>query len=154
MFLFKASGKTYRRVARGAVHAFPHPPSDANADEVVFLSKNREDCRLGERQIRFAARIRDIRPARPSELESLFPGVSAEERWKSVIRLYCVREIQNPFDLAQIKRFNAKHYSTVQGFARVRPDDARPLLEFLAQTNPQLILDMLNAEGPEDDLDL
>jgi hypothetical protein len=154
MYLFKASGKTYKRVAKGAVHAFPFPPTEANPDEFVLLSKNREDCRLGEKQIRFAARIRDVRPARPSELENLFPGVSAEQRWRSVIRLYNVCEFQRPFDLSQIAAFGAKHYRTVQGFARIREPDSKALVSFLIRTNPQMIIAMLDAEAPDDDPDI
>lgn len=154
MYLFKASGKTYRRVVKGAVHAFPHSPTSANLHEVVFLAKNRQDCRPGEQQIRFTARIRQIRRARPAELETLFPSVGAEERWTSVIRLYNVRALDQPFELAQVKNLDAKHYRTVQGFARFKESDAEALITFLIKTNHQFLLDMANAEGPDEELDL
>lgn len=154
MYLFKASGKTYKQVVKGAVHAFPHSPTSANLHEVVFLAKNRQDCRLGEQQIRFTARIRQIRPARPSELETQFPSVGADSRWTSVIRLYNVRRLEQPFDLAHVKNLNEKHYRTVQGFARFKESDAKALITFLIRTNHQTLLDILNAEGPDEDLDL
>lgn len=154
MFLFKASGKTYRRVALGAVHAFPHSPAEANEGELVLLSKNREDCRPSEKQIRFTARIRDIREARPTELEKLFPAVGAEVRWKSAIRLYSVCELAQPFDLNEIDGLNAKHYRTVQGFSRLGESDMAALFTFLVATNPKLIIDMLNAEEPDNTADM
>lgn len=154
MFLFKASGKTYRRVALGAVHAFPHSPSEANRDELVLLSKNRADCRPSEKQIRFAAKIRDVRDARPAELEQLFPGVGADERWKSAIRLYNVCELERPFDLNEVTGFNAKHFRPVQGFSRLRESDMAALFQFLVATNPKLIIDMLNAEAPDEGAEL
>lgn len=51
MFLFKASGATYRKVVERGVHAFPYSPVEVNGDELVLLSKNRKDCALLEKQV-------------------------------------------------------------------------------------------------------
>lgn len=154
MFLFKASGKTYMRVVRRGTHAFAHSPTEVNRDELVLLSKNREDCRPGEHQIQFVGKIDEVRLASPSELDEFFPGVDAAERWQYAIRLYNVFPVPAPFDLAHVPGLNEVHYRTVQGFSRLSDDDQAALVTFLISTNPQLVLDILNAEGPPGDLEL
>lgn len=151
MFLFKASGKTYMRVVRRGTHAFAHAPTEVNRDELVLLSKNREDCRPGERQIRFVGKIHEVRVALPSELDHFFPGMDAAKRWQYTIRLYNVFPVPEPFDLAQVPGLDAVHFRTVQGFSRLSHNDQAALVSFLISTNPQLVIDILNAEGPPDD---
>src|SRR4051812_3064165 len=118
MFLFKASGDTYRAVVRHQLHAFAYSPHDPHNDEVVLLSKNREDCANLEKQVQHLARIQHIRPARGDELDRYFHGVGASARWKHVVKLYWVRPLVRQFNLHNVKDFNATHYNTVQGFAK------------------------------------
>jgi hypothetical protein len=58
MRLFKSSGDTYRRVTAIQQHALNGVPQDVQRGELVLLSKNREDCGVGERQIQYLAKRR------------------------------------------------------------------------------------------------
>lgn len=80
MFLFKASGGTYRKVIKQTLHAFPHSPSEVKGDEFVLLSKNRQDCTLSEKQIQYVAKLVGIRSATAEERDRFFPNVDASER--------------------------------------------------------------------------
>ncbi len=150
MFLFKASGATYHRVRRQAVHAFPVSPAEVHGDEFVLLSKNREDCRDPEKQVQYVAKLLQVRPASSAELEEFFPGVEAGKRWRYAAELYWVRQLPKPFNLSAIPGFDARHYSTVQGFAKLSEPDALALLHYLQATNSTLLLDIVNsAERPD-----
>lgn len=61
MFLFKASGRTYLRVVKRSLHAFPNRPQKVEVGQLVLLSKNREDCTPSEAQIQYVAKILDVR---------------------------------------------------------------------------------------------
>lgn len=152
MFLFKASGSTYRNVIKEGVHAFQYAPSEVNGDELVILSKNKEDCTLLERQVQAVAKLYKVRAAADDELEKFFPGVEASARWTHLIELYWMRPLPVPFNLAGIKGFNAKRYNTVQGFARLDHGDDLALVQHLVRTNPAILLDIVNnAEPPDPD---
>ena len=152
MFLFKASGKTYARVKKHAVHAFPFGPHEAPSGQFVLLSKNREDCRPTERQIQCAAKLLRVRPATPAELDERFPGVGAGQRWRFAVELYWMRPLEEPFNLSQVRGIKARRYDAVQGFARIDDVDEQALLKHLIRTNPRVILDFINnAEQPKTD---
>lgn len=151
MYLFKSSGTTYRRVVKQAAHAYGSMPRLASPDEFVLLSKNKEDCALTEKQVQYAAKILNFREATPSELDAMYPGVAAGERFRYVADLYWVRPLDEPFNLSQVRGLNEKHYRTVQGFAQFSTEDAQALLDFLSRTNAAVLLDFLgNAERPSD----
>jgi hypothetical protein len=152
MYLYKASGSTYRRVIRQEVHAFPYSPAEVSEDEFILLSKNREDCAMLEKQVQYAAKLHSVRPATSTELDGWFPGVAAGDRWRFAMRLYWVRAFQRPFNLAEVPDLTAQRYSTVQGFAKLDPAGELAMLRYLISTNADLILDVINnAERPEPD---
>jgi len=153
MFLFKASGATYRKVIRHRIHAFPYAPVEVNGDELVLLSKNREDCTMMEKQVQSVAKLHKVRRATAAELEQFFPGVGAAERWKYAVNLYWVRPLPAPFNLRAVSGFNAKRYNPVQGFARLDTGDDLALVRHLARTNPDVLLDLINNAQPPDDAD-
>lgn len=144
MFLFKASGSTYTKVLDQGVHAFQYSPAEVNGDELILLSKNKKDCSLLERQVQAVAKLDQVRPATPSELDEFFPGVAASARWRCAVELYWLRRLTKPFNLVGIKGFKAKRYKTVQGFARLDVGDDLALVQHLAKTNPTVLLDIVN----------
>jgi hypothetical protein len=149
MFLFKASGATYRRVVRQTVHAFPHSPAEVRGDEFVLLAKNREDCSQLEKQVQNVAKLLQVRNATGKELEQLFPNVNAADRWRYVVELYWLRPLVMPFNLAQVPGLNAQRYAPVQGFAKLDAEDELPLFDYLCKTNAPVVLDIAgNAERP------
>jgi hypothetical protein len=150
MFLFKASGATYRRVIEQGIHAFQYPPSEVHGNELVLLSKNKNACKLLERQVQTVAKLYRVRPATSAELDHFFPGVRASARWDYAVELYWMRPLSMPFNLAGIKGFNARRYNTVQGFARLDEGDDLAVIRHLVKTNPAILMDIVNnAEPPE-----
>lgn len=147
MFLFKASGATYLQVMGQRIHAFQYPPAEVIGNELVLLSKNKEDCALLERQVQAVAKVCRVRPATAGELGQFFPGVEAAERWNYVVELYSMRPLSTPFNLAGVKGLNAKRYRTVQGFARLDRGDDHAILHHLSKTNPVILLDIINNAG-------
>jgi hypothetical protein len=149
MYLFKASGATYRRVCRQSKHAFPVKPKGVPRDRFVLLSKNREDCAMAERQIQHVAKVLEFRDPLPGELDASFPGVGADQKWKYIVDLYWGRALTAPFNLSEIPGLNYKRYDTVQDFAELDEPDAELVAEHLARTDPDLLLDFVNhAERP------
>jgi hypothetical protein len=146
MFLFKASGKTYHQVVRQSLHAFPLSPSEADVGQFVLLSKNREDCRLTEKQIQHVAKVLEVRPATAAELEASFPGVDAGSRFRFVVRLYWLERLDHPFNLADIQGVNFRRYDPVQDFARLDDDDERLVVKHMIQTNGRIVLSYLNRD--------
>jgi hypothetical protein len=144
MFLYKSSGATYRKVVRQSVHAFPYSPVDARHDEFVLLSKNRADCRDTEKQVQYIAKVLEVQPATPAQLDELFPGVGAGRRFRYTIKLYWVKPLPQPFNLSGITGFKAKRYNTVQDFAKLDNEDAQALFRHLVATNSDVVLDVVN----------
>ncbi len=144
MFLFKASGATYQKVIKQRIHAFQHSPSEVNGDELVLLSKNKEDCVLAEKQVQAVAKLDKLRRATAAELDQFFPGSLASERWKYAVELYWMRPLIKPFNLSAIRWLQAKRYNTVQGFARLDEGDDLAVIQHLIKTNPDILLDIVN----------
>jgi hypothetical protein len=154
MYLYKASGQTYRRVVRQQVHAFPFSPAQASEDEFILLSKNRQDCDLLERQIQFTGKLHSVRLATAGELDAWFPESDAGERWRFAMKLYWIKQLKRPFNLAEVHGCNSHRYAQVQGFAKLDLPDELAVLRFLIKTNEDLILDVMNnAERPDDPSD-
>jgi len=144
VFLFKASGATYRRVIKQSKHAFPYAPRDVHEDEFVLLSKNREDCADTERQIQYVAKVLTVRAPVTGELDASFPGVNASSRFGSIVELYWSKPLAKPFNLSEVAHFNYRHYDTVQDFAQLHETDAQAIVDHLGSTNDQVLLDFLN----------
>ena len=144
MFLFKASGKTYSRVVKQSLHAFPFSPKEAEIGQMVLLSKNREDLMRGEKQIQFAAKILSIRPASSAELDERFPGVAAGERFQYIAELYWLEKFDNEFDLSQVSGLNHRRYDSVQDFAKLDDADEHAMITFLAKRNPRVLASYIN----------
>ena len=144
MFLFKASGATYRKVAKQSKHAFPFSPTDVVGDEFVLLSKNREDCATSERQIQYVAKVLSVRSPAAGELEAAFPNVNAGARFGCVVDLYWSRPLANAFNLSEVPGLNYRRYDTVQDFAKLDEADALAVVRHLTATNGELLLDFVN----------
>jgi hypothetical protein len=149
VFLFKASGATYRKVVRQSKHAFPVRPVDVAVDEFVLLSKNREDCATSEKQIQHVAKVLAVRSPDDGELEAAFPNVHASERFRCVVELYWGRPLARPFNLSGVPGLNYKRYDTVQDFAKLDEADSLAIVRHLTTTNSELLLEFVNdAERP------
>jgi len=147
MLLFKASGQTYPGIIAHRRHAFHAKPQTFHRNELVLLSKNRTDCVGLEKQVQYVGKLVHIRkPVSADEFELYWPGARGAERWNYVAELYCIQRLNVPFNLNEVRDLDWKHFKTVQGFAVFREPDATPLMRFLTATNPDIVLDLMNAD--------
>lgn len=133
MYLFKASGETYMKVVNNRVHAFQRLPAGLREHELVFLSRNREGLRPGEKQIRYVGKVARVETATPRRLEKLYPSVGAGERWEYLVYLYSVLKVIPAFDLNEVTGFNAARYRNAQVPVRFDASDEAAMLRFLTR---------------------
>lgn len=146
MYLFKASGATYPAVINRSTHAFRYAPADDATDQLVLFAMNREDTGTS-RQVRHLGKVLRVQRA-PADLDRTFPGVRASSRWQFVVELYGVTRLACPFDLTQVDGLDAAPYRTAQAFRRLPDVDAMAVTRHLMATNPDAVLQILNAAPP------
>ena len=81
MFLFKTSGDTFKSVIKNQKHAYGFEPRNWAKNELVLVSKNKNDCEKGEKQIQYIMRLDNVRKLRIGEIEKYWPG-NNKDRWK------------------------------------------------------------------------
>jgi hypothetical protein len=128
MYLFKTSGQTFHSVIANQKHAFLNAPASWHPGEIVLVSKNRTDCRPGERQIKYLMEIESIRTLRPGESEMYWPG--SEGRWRHLVSCRETRRVE-PFDLEHALGRSASRYATVQSFSRIFPEHEERLIAYM-----------------------
>ncbi len=131
MYIFKTSGETYGSVVRNQKHAFLGKPKEWYPGEWALVSKNRKDCKYGEKQIQFIMMVDDIRPLRFGEAESLWPG--NEGRWEYLVKCKGGKHLRRPFDLADVigPRKYYQEYHGVVTFKRLPHEDEDRVIEYL-----------------------
>ncbi|MDH5298062.1 MAG: hypothetical protein OEV91_03505 [Desulfobulbaceae bacterium] len=112
MYLFKTSGKTFNSVIKNQKHAFSSMPRAWYPNEIILISKNKNDCNHREKQIQYTMRLDDIRPLKPGESDKYWPGT--EGRWKYLVLCENTKLINQPFNLKDIFDEDSKLYRTVQ----------------------------------------
>src|SRR5438309_2476957 len=108
MYVFKTSATTLGAVVAHQRHAFVSRPRDWEPGELVLVSKNRTDCRAGEKQIQYVMRIRDVKHLANGEAEKYWPG--NEGRWKYLIRCDSTHRLRTPFNLRDVLGESANIY--------------------------------------------
>ncbi len=61
MLLFKTSAATLDSVIHNRKHALKHEPKNWGKNELLLISKNRIDCKQGEKQIQFIMNLNSIK---------------------------------------------------------------------------------------------
>jgi len=134
MFLFKTSGRTIGSVVANQKHAFANKPREWDHGEWVLVSKNRADCRPGERQIQYLMRLESIRPLQPGESNRYWPGT--EGRWEYLVSCFDTRRLRRPFNLSEALGLGARDFDGVMTFKRLSPGDERRVIAFLNDREP------------------
>lgn len=150
MFYFIADPSTYHRVHRKSTHAFATAPAEWEPDELVLLAETRDQKRTLHKQVQYLAKILDIRTPKDGELERLFPGVGAADRWHHVVDLYWARPLPEPFNLQEVAGLDHAAFRTVQQFKRLADAEAMAVFKFLCDRNASVVLDFINHADPED----
>ena len=119
MLLFKTSGATLRSVIANQRHAFLNRPKRWCPGELILVSKNRTDCRAGEKQIQYVMVLDDIRPVRQGEVKEYWPG--NEGRWRFIAVCHGAAAVAEPFDLVDALGADGDAYRTVINFATLLP---------------------------------
>lgn len=84
MYLFKTSGATIGSVIQYQCHAFTNLPAGIRFGDIILVSKNRSDCRPGEKQIQYVMHYLSVRCIKAGEASALW-GPENEGRWKYII---------------------------------------------------------------------
>lgn len=137
MYLFKTSGRTLGSVVANQKHACRGRPKVWVPGEYVLVSKNRADCAPSERQIQYIMRLARIRPLRPGEAETYWPGT--EGRWTYLVECEGTQRLGRPFNLSEALGIRAAPYQGVMTFRRLDPADECGVEEFLRRSNPGVV---------------
>ena len=125
MYLFKTSGATFDSVIENQKHAFRGKPRDWHRGEIVLVSKNKKDLRLGEKQIQYRMRLENIRELRPGESERYWPGT--EGRWRYLVECTDTERLGRAFDLEDVLGPDAQGYKSVMTFKKFEPEHAQAI---------------------------
>lgn len=130
MFLFKTSGKTFKSVIKNQKHAYHFIPKNWEINELVLVSKNKNDCEKGEKQIQYIMRLDNIRPVKSGEIEKYWPG-NDKNRWKYLVICNKTKIIDQPFDLIDVLGKNAILYHPIMTCRKVDPDHEKIIQKYL-----------------------
>ena len=129
MYLFKTSGQTFVSVIQNQKHAFVKQPREWHKGEIVLVSKNKADCKPGERQISYTMRLREIRQSTDAEIEIYWPGNAG--RWNYIVDCEGAEPVPTPFNLDEILKKEANEYSAVVTFKKIRQEHETLILHRL-----------------------
>ena len=132
MYLFKTSGKTFDSVIQNEKHAFASMPQNWDLNELVLVSKNKNDCNYGEKQIQYSMRLVDIRPLKPGEVDKYWPG--NEGRWKYLVICKDTRPVNEPFNLVDLLGEDAQSYGPIMTFKKLDPKHETIIKKYLRKT--------------------
>jgi hypothetical protein len=120
MLLFKTSGETLNSVIANQKHAFKTKPSDWSAGEIILVSKNKGDRRIGEKQIQYIMFLDSIRRSNDEEFETYWPGNRG--RWKYMADCSKTVQLQTPFNIEDVLGSENSHrYRSIQTFGKLDP---------------------------------
>lgn len=137
MLLFKTSARTLNSVIANQKHAFKGQPKDWQPGEIILVSKNRNDCRPGEKQIQYIMFLQTIRLSDDDEFEKYWPGNRG--RWRYMADCVNTVKLQKPFNIEEVLGPGSfEEYGPVVTFKKLHP-----LEEEIVKTH----LKMMNAIG-------
>lgn len=134
MLLFKTSGKTINSVVANQKHAFKGQPKNWEQGEIVLVSKNRTDCKPGEKQIQHIMFLDKIRETNDDEFEKYWPNNKG--RWKFIADCIKTVKLQKPFNIEEILGpASIQDYGPVVTFKKVEPADEQLIIKHLKSIN-------------------
>jgi hypothetical protein len=131
MLIFKTAGSTYEEAIRFMKHASVGEPKGWYQGEIILVSKNKVDCKPGEKQIAYWERLDQVRKADDSEIIKYWPG--NEGRWKYLIDCSGMEFIPEPFDLVDLIGDGARDYRGIMTFGKIHADHEEKILGYLFQ---------------------
>jgi hypothetical protein len=130
MLLFKTSGKTINSVVANQKHAFKGRPNNWEPGEIILVSKNRNDCRPGEKQIQYIMFLDQIRETNDEEFEKYWPNNKG--RWKYIADCTKTVRLQRPFNIEEVLGpASFQKYGPVVTFKKVDPIDEQLITKYL-----------------------
>ena len=134
MLLFKTSGNTINSVVANQKHAFKGQPKNWEIGEIILVSKNRTDCRAGEKQIQHIMFLDKIRITNDEEFEKYWPNNKG--RWKYIADCTKTVKLQNPFNIEEVLGPASFHsYGPVVTFKKIEPEDEKLITKYLRSIN-------------------
>ena len=104
MLLFKTAGTTINSVIANQKHAFYALPKGWIYGELSLISKNKNSCRKGEKQIQYIMYLDKMRPTNHEEIERYWPNNFG--RWRYIADCFNVVVLKNPFNLDDVFEYN------------------------------------------------
>jgi bisphosphoglycerate-dependent phosphoglycerate mutase len=95
-------------------------PRDWHPNELILISKNKKDCKDGEKQIQYTMRLVDIRPLEQGEVEKYWPG--NENRWKYLVNCKQIKPIDKPFNIEDLLIDDSDPYKHVVIFKKIKTE--------------------------------
>ncbi len=129
MLLFKTSAATLDSVIHNRKHALKHEPKNWGKNELLLISKNRIDCKQGEKQIQFIMNLNSIKKYNNTEIKKFWPN--AKNNWEYLVDCDTVVKLEKPFDLTDVIGVNAKIYKSSLKPKKILGDDEKKILAYL-----------------------
>jgi hypothetical protein len=134
MLLFKTAGDTFNSVLTNQKHAFLRTPKDWFSGEIALISKNRKDCKTGEKQIQHIMHLDKLRPTNHEEIERYWPNNFG--RWKYIADCYKTVRLQKPFNLDDILEYNElRPYKNITPAMKIHQEHEETIYKYLKSIN-------------------
>lgn len=133
MLLFKTAGDTFNGVVRNEKHAFFRTPKGWETGEIVLISKNKKDCRIGEKQIQYLTFLSTLRSANHLEIEDYWPGNLG--RWKYIADCYGTKKLKKGFNLDDILEGDIRVYKNITPAMKIHNLHEDEILRYLRSIN-------------------
>ena len=148
MFIFKTSGATFDSVIYNQKHAFRNQPTNLREGHLIIVSKNKNDCTEGEKQIQYRMFVDKVERVTPVEIEKYWPGNG--DRWNYIVHCSKTVRLETPFDLVDVLGDKAAKYQSGQNYAQLDWAEENKVIEFLFETNPLVKNDYQPPVIPDD----
>jgi hypothetical protein len=129
MLLFKTAGDTFNSVVENEKHAFFRIPKDWQSGEIVLISKNKKDCRIGDKQIQYITFLKTLRSTSHSEIEGYWPGNFG--RWKYIADCYGTKRLSKGFNLDDLFKGDIRVYKNITPAMKIHNNHEEKILSYL-----------------------
>ena len=133
MLLFKTAGDTFNGVIVNEKHAFFRIPKDWETGEIVLISKNKKDCKNGEKQIQYITFLKTLRPTNHSEVERYWPGNFG--RWKYIADCFGTKRLTKAFNLDDVLKGDIRVYKNITPAMKIHSEHEVKVLSYLRSIN-------------------
>lgn len=134
MLLFKTAGTTINSVIANQKHAFYGLPKGWFHGELALISKNKNSCRKGEKQIQHIMYLDKMRPTTHAEIERYWPNNFG--RWRYIADCFNVVVLKRPFNLDDVLQYSQlSPYKNVTPAMKIHGEHEETIINYLRSTD-------------------